>query len=274
MSNLQPVTCPDYERPPVVETVLSVQFKNLDSLRTVHYGALWQKFEGSFPHTEERPPLESEVERFPGTNPQRVKISMEVGERPPLPRLWFVNASGNELIQVQPSRFIKNWQKAEGNEEYPRYERVIKPAFQRDFALFEAFIVDQGFAPLVVNQCEVTYVNHIVCGEGWEAMGDVEKVFKMWRVPPDGQYPGRMEDCAFHARYPITEADGVVVGRLHVDIRPARRLQDNQPMYVMSLTARGLLGSGTEFLDLGHKWIVHSFRTLTTDHMHHIWGEK
>ena len=164
------------------------------------HGALWNKFEDAFPHTEERPPLESEVEQFAGTHPQRVKISMEIGERPPLPRLWFRNAIGDELIQVQPSRFIKNWRKAEGSEEYPRYDRVIKPAFERDFALFKAFTEDQGLAPLIVNQCEVTYVNHIVCGEGWETMGDVEKVFSMWRVIQAGQYPGRMEDCAFHAR--------------------------------------------------------------------------
>jgi hypothetical protein len=45
-------------------------------------------------------------------------------------------------------------------------------------------------------------------------------------------------------------------------------------MFVMELTARGQVGTGTEFFDLGRKWIVKSFAELTTPAMHKIWGRK
>jgi hypothetical protein len=42
----------------------------------------------------------------------------------------------------------------------------------------------------------------------------------------------------------------------------------------MNLTARGQLGDGIEFFDIGRQWIVKSFEQLTTEHMHKIWRKK
>jgi hypothetical protein len=45
-------------------------------------------------------------------------------------------------------------------------------------------------------------------------------------------------------------------------------------MFVLNLTARGLLGKSTEFLDLGREWIVRSFAEMTTTEMHEVWKRK
>lgn len=59
-----------------------------------------------------------------------------------------------------------------------------------------------------------------------------------------------------------------------MEVQPALRATDNKPMYVMSLTARGLYGVGMDFLDIGRQWIVKSFEQLTTEEMHRIWRKK
>lgn len=265
---------PDFDRPPVVETVLSVQFEPLGVMRAVHFGLLWRKLKNSFPKTEERPALDPAIERFPEPTPKGVRMQFEVVEIPPLPRLWLLNAAGTEMIQVQNDRFIKNWRKTGETDAYPRYELVIKPAFERDLELFRAFVAEEGLGVLKVNQCEVTYVNHIVSGDGWERSDEIEKIFTFWKQPPATPVPGRAEDFGFHARFPIHDDLGHPIGRLHVEVQPSRRKSDSRPMYVLNLTARGICGQWIEFLDIGHLWIVNSFRNITTDHMHTIWGER
>ena len=55
----RPPDLPDFDNPPLVEVVLSVQFSDLQSYRTVHPGLLWErKFRESFPEFAEQPPLD------------------------------------------------------------------------------------------------------------------------------------------------------------------------------------------------------------------------
>jgi hypothetical protein len=124
-----------------------------------------------------------------------------------------------------------------------------------------------------VNQCEVTYINHIVAGAGWETHADIEKVFTIWRHPRS-IYPGQAQDLTFRARFPIFDGRQSFVGRLHVTLQPVTRLSDGVPMFLLDLTARGQIGEGKDFFDLGRKWIVHSFTALTTPSMHDIWGRR
>jgi hypothetical protein len=173
---------------------------------------------------------------------------------------------------VQTDRFIKNWRKREGH--YPRYGKIIKPAFERDFAELQAVVDAEKLGEIRINQCEVTYVNHIVSGEGWDDWSESEKLFTFWKNPPALPYPGRAEDIGFRSRFPILGPSKEWIGRLHLDVEPAVRNTDNRPMYVMNLTARGMYGKGFEFFDIGHEWIVRSFERLTTEDMHTVWGKK
>lgn len=274
MPDLSGMARPDFERPPVVETVLSVQFERLGGMRAVHFGSLWQKLKPTFEKTEERPALEPAIERFPEPAPHGARLQFEAVETPPLPRLWFLNDAGDEMVQVQNDRFIKNWRKADAGQSYPRYDQTIRPAFERDWALFKSFVAEEALGDIKVNQCEVTYVNHIVSGDGWMKMDEIEKIFTFWKQPPADPLPGRAEDFGFHARFPIRDERERPIGRLHVEVHPALNNADNRPMYVMNLTARGMCGDGIGFLDIGRLWIVNTFRNITTKDMHAVWGEK
>lgn len=212
------------------------------------------------------------MERFPEPRPPGGQIRFESIEVPTLPRVWFINRAGTEVIQVQHDRFIKNWRKSAEDDPYPHYEPVIRPAFERDFSRFESFLAEQKLGDIRPTQCEVTYVNHIVSGEGWDNFDQLDRIFRFWR-PPASPLPGNPEDIGIHVRFPIVE-DGHTIGRLSVDVQPALRTTDNRRMYVMNLTARGLHSGKFEVFDIGRKWIVNAFEQLTTEEMHRIWRKK
>src|ERR1700691_5158974 len=113
---------PEFVRPPVIEVALSVQFRRLERLRSAHLGSLWAKFRHRFPRTEDYAPLEPAFERF-DQNRNQPKLGGEVRayDVPPLPRAWFLNEGGTELIQVQPDRFVRNWRKVDEEDRYVRY---------------------------------------------------------------------------------------------------------------------------------------------------------
>ncbi len=273
MPDAQRISLPEFENPPVVETVLAVQFEKLTAMQTVHFGLFWRRMQARFPRTEERPALNPMFERFPEPIARIPRMQFESIERPPLPRLWLHSETGTEMIQMQNDRFIKNWRKAGDRDEYPRYEGAIKPAFERDFSEFQSFLAEEKLGPITVNQCEVTYVNHIVSGEGWGSQGDIHRIFTFWKQGMSS-VPGSPEDVALQMRFPIRGDRNEPIGRLHVDVQPAFRTTDDQPMYVMNLTARGQYGSGMDFFDIGRRWIVETFDRLTTPEMHRIWGKK
>ena len=271
-ASVRPADLPDFDDPPVVETVLSVQFEPLAAMRTAHLGLLWESFRHEFPNTEERPLLERVLEQFPETPRVRLGLELQTYENPPVPRVWFTTMQANEMIQVQPDRFIKNWRKEGESETYPRYERN-KASFERDFAVFQEFVTANRLGVLRVNQCEVTYVNHILSGQGWESFADAHRVFSFW-CPPETRIPGQPEDMRTHLRFVIPGKPAPPVGRLHVEVQPAFRAKDGRPMYVFHLTARGQVGESIDFFDLGRRWIVESFATLTTPRMHDVWKRK
>lgn len=268
--NTPPTALPEFADPPVVETVLSVQFEPLAEFRAAHFGLYWDTIKGRFPKTEERSELIPVVERFPRSPKTGVGIRLESLETPPMPRVWFTNASGTELIQLQRDRFIKNWRKTGEGDAYPRYE-TLRAAFDQDFTQFVDFLKGQEIETPRVNQCEVTYVNHIVSGKGWSEHGEADRVFTSWVQPSDG-LPGLAEDVSFQVAFPIYGETQSPVGRLHAQMQSAFLSAGEQKVFVLNLTARGQIGSGTEFLDHGRYEIVKSFKTLTTPAMHKIWG--
>lgn len=267
----RPVDLPDFADPPVAETVLSVQFESVTAMRAAHFGMFWGQIIDRFPTTEEHSELSHVVEQFPD-QPRSVGIQFEAVEVPPTPRFWFINGSGTELVQLQRDRFIKNWRKVGPEQNYPRYE-TVREGFESDFSLFKRFVSANNLGQIGIDQCEVTYVNHIVAGRGWDSYADVDKVFRPWSQP-NGAVPGKADGVTFNARFPINDAKGSPIGRLHAVVQPVVRTDDGRQMFLFSLTARGQLGNGTEFFDIGRDWIVRSFKELTTNEMHKVWGLK
>lgn len=264
---------PKFKNPPVVETVLGVQFDEIEGLLTPHLGLLWHKYRSNLPLIEEHPLLGPAIEKFDVQPPSPIEIAFEPK---PESRAWFLNRPRSELIQVQRDRFIRNWRKV-ADVSYPNYEPLRKQ-FEQDFALFQEFIETEKLGSINVNQCEVTYVNHIEPAIGvWESHSQIDKILRNWTCwAGSDKFLPVPEDASIRLRFRIPDASGRPIGRLQAELRSARKLTDGAAIFVLNLTARGRpTGSDVDavldFLDLGREWVVRGFTELTTTEMHNIW---
>jgi uncharacterized protein (TIGR04255 family) len=267
---------PDFATPPIIEVVLSVQFDRLARLGVPQIGQLWaERFKDRFPKTEEHAPLPSVLELFGLQAAPRVDVRLETAQ---IPRCWFLNQSGTELMQIQPDRFIHNWRKVGKGDEYPRFEHV-RDEFHREVSAFRDYLAQEDLGALTPNQCEVTYINHIESGAEWDQPGQLEKVLTVWASRYSDDYLSEPENVRFVARYVIRDSTGDPMGRLHVSAEPAYRAIDGRPVLVLELTARGRPdGEGINgvlaFMNTGREVVVRAFASITTPEMHEIWGRR
>ena len=132
---------------------------------------------------------------------------------------------------------------------------------------------------LAVNQCELTYVNHIEQSGAWERHGQVERLFRNWSPLSSGVFLPEPEDVLLRWRFRMRGMDDTAVGRLHVAAQPSWSVSDMKPMWLMNLSARGIplgpgIGGAFDFFDLAREWIVRGFADLTTRAMHRSWKRK
>lgn len=270
----RPEDLPDFRRPPLVETVLSIQFQPLQRFSLVHVGLLWHKFRSTFPLIEEHAPLRAVSETFGGPAPGRVEVPTEA--EPPLPRVCFLNESKSELIQIQADRFIHSWRKTGAvSTPYPRYER-IRTNFRHEVREFHEFLADERLGSVAVDQCEITYVNHIEPCQAWHSHGRIEGVLRNWTGQPRSFLP-ELEDGSIQQRFVIRSGSDRPLGRLHASLTPAWKSAGKSPILDLTLTARGSpldegIDGAFDFFDLGREWIVKGFLDLTTADMHRAWG--
>ena len=127
--------------------------------------------------------------------------------KPLAPRCWFLNSAGTELIQVQTDRFIHNWRKVGDGDQYPRYEH-LRTAFAAELRKLVEFLQRQQPGRLVPNQCEVTYVNHIVPGDAWKKHGDLDKVLTVFQGRYSSDFLGDVEEAGVNVQFVIPGSSG------------------------------------------------------------------
>ena len=263
---------PEFEKPPVVEVAVSVQF-NPPVLNGPLLMLWWIQVRDRFPKFELAAPLPSSIETFEG--PQEPRIDFRISDAPPTPRLLMVSESDTEVIQIQENIFGCSWRKLSPEHEYPRYED-IRDKFHRELTAFQTFLRDEGLGHLSPAQCEVTYVN-VIQPEGISDIhSDLGKIIPSATPRLTEGFLPAPEQTRYSSQYIIPGAGKVPLGRLHVRAQPSYLLSDKTPMYLLTLTFRGCpQGSDTaaiiETMGLGHEWIVRGFATLTSSEMHRIW---
>jgi len=265
---------PSFDRPPVSEVALSVQFDKVPALRSFQLCTLWKQFSERFPKIEERPPLDPVVEQLK-MGPQSHRIEFSLLQLPEVSRYFFITKSGNELIQVQQDRFGHNWRKTGEGDEYPRYER-IREQFKENLEAFCEFLAAERLGRFAPTQADLTYVNHIVAGEGWEQFGEMHKVLNVQALQYSDSFLKEAESISHSERHIIRTGDKPI-GRLHITAEPGYRIADKKPILNLTLVARGYPLSGNidgvlSFLDLGREYIVRGFASVTRPEMHKIWG--
>jgi uncharacterized protein (TIGR04255 family) len=266
---------PKFERPPVVETVLGVQFGQLPKLRNAHLGVFWKKLGPEWPTVGDAPPLPPQYERFESDRWIEPGLKLAIRQDVDL-RIQIRNAAGDRMVQVQNGRFHYNWL-GEGGGQYPKYH-TVRPEFDRLYDLFTRYLSDESLGVPAEDQWEVTYVNHIPCGSVWNAVDEWTAVFRPVATMPIRAGSARLTNLRGEWSYDIEPK----MGRLHVRLQHGRRkVHDGPELMIVTLTARGPLGtpeSGaqtlTDGLNLGRETIVRAFYDLTTEKAHTYWGES
>ena len=147
-------TLPGFERPPVAEVALGVQFRPLPQLRPLELGALREQWRPEYPIAQEQPPLPPATEGFA---PGLPSVQFVIGSAPQT-RLWFVREDQTGLLQLQPDRFVVNWRQASSTKPYPRYPSV-RAEFEHRFDELAQYLRERSLGALDITQVEITYIN-------------------------------------------------------------------------------------------------------------------
>jgi uncharacterized protein (TIGR04255 family) len=268
---------PDYANPPVVETVLGVQFDRLPGFTNAHLGAFWKTLDaGQWPAASDAPSLKPQFERFTEAARWARGLQLQLTPIPP-GRVQITNRDGNRMIQVQNGRLHFNWL-GSASDNYPRYE-TVRSGFAEALGKFTGFVAQADAGQFQPNQWEVTYINQIPHGTVWNTAADWTFFQPLRGVPTlEGVIEGEDFTGEWHFAIPGQR------GRLHIEWQHALRTVADQPeqeIIQLTLTARGPLKpqedkiqSILEGLDLGRETIVRAFAGLMSREANKQWGLK
>ena len=256
-------TLPSYKNPPVNEVVCGMRFDTPDRLLIPHIGFLWDKLRVDYPVIQHAPPIASAK--------GEILIDKAIGM--PLPRVWFINESDDQLVQFQIDRFYFNWRRRQSD--YPRYGHVIKN-FESVLNNIGNFFSEFELGELKPIEYELSYINHIPKGQGWNTIDDLPRIFSdfVWTQTKERFLPNP-EKVAWQKEFLLPEKKGHLI----VSLKQAIQKEDKVPLLVLELKTRGIDESATkdkmrEWFDLAHEWIVRGFTDLTTPKIQKIWERE
>lgn len=259
---------PEYDRPPVVEVALAVEFKHSIDIRSLDLGLLASAWSDLLPRAEERP-LQSQTGYTHDDELLDTLFGIEETASYP-PRLWMQNGAGDQVVQIQHDRLVVNWLKGEGR--YPRYVSIrdrLCDSWERLGGVCNELGLDEPIPYL----CEAQYINQLGSDQGWSSPEDTARLITLWRGLEDGGYLPRdhLSSFTFHCHFP-DQRDG----SLTIDGFCSGDPEGEMKM-TMNLTAHGRalsedFESALQFMDCAHRWIVEGFTAVTTEYAHDIWG--
>jgi uncharacterized protein (TIGR04255 family) len=262
-----------FENPPVIETVISVQFRPIAGFTSGHFGWFWkQSLDPSWVKTVEAPFLPDQFERF---GEQQILMPSAAFQflipANQTDRLQIVNSEDDRVVQLQISRFAYNWRKR--GAVYPRFKEIY-PEFLAKFDAFQKFLRLAELEPPSLNQWEITYINHIYKGELWQTTSDWAEILPGVFPPPREADEVRFESAAVQWHFEITPKKG----RLHISAEHGRVQEGGGEVLALQLTARGPLepddlprglDSG---LNLGHRALIRTFAGIASQKALSHWG--
>jgi len=258
---------PDFEHPPAIETYMGVHFDRLESWTLPHFGLFWNRIREEYPKAEVRPPIAA-----------KEWMSFEYGTTEPpgelrIPvRYWFISHDNMRLIQVQNNLFLHNWRRGGNSEAYSHYGD-LRPKFEQDWIRFTDFVRDEKIGMPKVSMCEVTYINHLERGMGWQTMADLPDVSPCWSGMTAEGYLPSPNAVAIRAFYRMKDPDGT----LEIALQSAVRQPDAKEIIQLTLTGRCKPGSSDDKdlisgLNAAHEWVVRGFTDFTSPKLHNVWG--
>ena len=267
----RPQHLPDYSFPPLNEVAMGIQFAPPKGYQQILAGEVRDLFRLNYPKAKEVQPLPPSFETF--GQPQRFggfELSMVSIVHN---RYWFLSPNEDELIQFQSDRLLHNWRKVDGeNNTYPRFENMIMK-FEKELRVFEEYIVKLPQSTLDINQCELSYINHVhytdVNGPG-KSVDDWINILNFQMI--------NTESFALKFSEQILDSIGKPCGRLICEIVSILN-QKHEPVISLNITVRGEpetpnIAAALNFITKGRESIVLCFDKITSEFAHQQWGKK
>ena len=243
---------PSFRKPPINEVVCGVRFRRLEQLMIPHIGQFWESVRGNFPNCEHAPPISIAPE----------DVDPDTGL--PIPRVWLINSAGDRLLQIQNNIFFYNWRKRKEDKPYPRYKNIVK-YFKKYFELFVRYLEEREIGSIELSSLELTYINHIPLGIGWDSPKDISKVFPdvKWRSSIKRFLPIH-DQLLWGASFSLPEGMGTLNAKINQGVRRA----DGLPLLIFELKASDLSAGKSiddiwNWYPIAHEWIVRGFADLT-----------
>lgn len=265
-----------FERPPLVETVMGVQFKRLPKLTTPFLALFWASLGDDWTNVEEVAAQVPQYERFDDERSwgQLAQISFRVSDVPEI-RYRISNSRRTRMIQVQNGAIHYNWL-GSGGQDYPRYA-VVRPEFEDIVQRFSSFLDKRSIGTIEMDQWEITYVDHFPKGTVWNSKEDWSRLLHGASVPYSIAEGLALDTVFLKSSYEIASRRG----RLHIQVLHGQtqnpKANSRTEMLRVDLTARGPIDKQTsmvEGLNLGRNAIVKAFFNLTSQEAHDYWGYK
>lgn len=267
---------PSYKNPPVVETVLSVQFEPVKGFKNAHLGLFWNELKESYPQIEDAELIARQEEKFG----DEIKLGslgsrlprFQIGRGDAATRLRMVSVDNHAMVQLQNDRLVFNWRRMDKGE-YPRWQNV-QPRFMDALDKLRVFLDRQSLGAINPNQWEVTYVNHLLKGREWHTPSDWPNLVPGLVGSTSSAKTVAPESLECKWKFLIPEA----TGRLHIDLFNGYTEPDpnSQEVLVLQLTARGGIDPTdhegvVNGLEKGHSTIVCTFDEITGSGAHDLW---
>ena len=257
---------PSFASPPVVEVAVAVEFLQLPSLGAVELVRLHELWRDQFPKLREQPALPPSP---PVGAAQGFQFQFTVGA--PAMRLWMLNESEDELLQVQNDRVVLNWRQSLGDDHrYPRYD-YLRDVYQRVYADFYTRVRQLNVGTFRPHTAGVTYVNRFKL-EADETLRDAIALLNPnWNLLGDAA----TSEVSITTPVASSEGPGALTGQLVA--KASSDSNDGNYGYLEVVTRVGVddaSGDVFDCLDLAHRSCVVGFDRLTTAKMHERWGKE
>ncbi len=266
---------PSFDNPPVIETVIGVQFEQIPNLTSAHFGWYWREFLGkSWVRTQETIALPDQLETF-DEHARRFPFPIlrpMISPSGPSPRIQFINETDDRVIQIQSTRFIYNWRRREAA--YPCFKGLY-PEFTGMLSRFREFLKAASLGDATFNQWEITYINHIEKGEDWKTPEDWHKILPGLFPLPTHSSATRLERESGEIVFEIVPERG----RLYVHVSSGKSQESGNELLALQLTARGPVtpsgpASSLEAgIELGHRVLVETFASIASASAQKLWGK-
>lgn len=263
----------DFAKPPVDEVVLSVLFKPLNKFLAPHLGEIWQEFkQDGFVRILEQPPVNPTIDTLPNEGDE---AKFEISNLPPLARIWFIHEDDSQILQVQRDRFTFNWRRTDSNQKYPGFSAIFEN-FEGFYERFGEIIKSLAIGSVTPSQYELTYIDQLRHGDGWDTLNNVGKIYNMFidSQKSDLFWEGA-ELVIFRTSFPIHD----LPGRLHLAISNRVKMPEQLHTLQTDFTMRGLPENTALPMEMWFKAARDQIREkfvnmFTEDIQTQIWGRK